>query len=218
MNSMNKMFTIAFTGLLILAGLSSRAQKSFSEGSIVYNVTIQTGSASNTATNTVYIKGNNSRTEMISTLGNEITIYNSKTGNSVILKEFSGQKLMIRLTKENWDSKNSQYRNINFNTTGETKVISGYNCKKATAKLEDGKTLTVYYTTDVTVQNKQYDATFTNLPGLPLEYEIETGKLKFNYTVSKISFDAVPVAKFDFPTTGYRVMTYEENQQMKKGN
>jgi len=215
---MNKMFTIAFSGLLILAGFNSQAQKSFSEGSIVYNVIIQTGTASNTATNTVYIKGNNSRTEMISTLGNEITIYNSKTGNSVILKEFSGQKLMIRLTKENWDSKNSQYRNINFNTTGETKVISGYNCKKATAKLEDGKTLTVYYTTDVTVQNKQYDATFANLPGLPLEYEIETGKLKFNYTVSKISFDAVPVAKFDFPTTGYRVMTYEENQQMKKGN
>jgi len=215
---MNKMFTIAFTGLLILAGFGSQAQKSFSEGSIVYNVTIQTGTASNTATNTVYIKGNNSRTEMISTLGNEITIYNSKTGNSVILKEFSGQKLMIRLTKENWDSKNSLYKNISFNSTGETKVISGYNCKKATAKLEDGKTLTVYYTTDITVQNKQYDATFANLPGLPLEYEIETGKLKFNYTVSKISFDAVPIAKFDFPTAGYRVMTYEENQQMKKGN
>jgi GLPGLI family protein len=125
---------------------------------------------------------------------------------------------MIRLTKENWDSKNNMYKNISFTTTGETKTISGYNCKKATAKLEDGKTLTVYYTTDISLQNKQYDATFANLPGLPLEYEIETGKLKFNYSLSKISFDAVPLAKFDFPTTGYRVMTYEENQQMKKGN
>jgi hypothetical protein len=28
----------------------------------------------------------------------------------------------------------------------------------------------------------------------------------------------VLAAKFDFPKSGYRVMTYVENQQLKKGN
>ena len=48
-------------------------------------------------TTTVYLKGNNSRTDMVSPLGKEITIFNSKSDNAVILKEFSGQKLMITL-------------------------------------------------------------------------------------------------------------------------
>ena len=62
------------------------------------------------------------------------------------------------------------------------------------------------------------DATFINLPGLPIQYEIESGKMKFKYTISKITYDAVLMSQFDFPTAGYRVMTYEENQKLKKGN
>ena len=34
--------------------------------------------------------------------------------------------------------------------------------------------------------NKEYDATFKNLPGLPVEYEIESGKMKFKYTLVKM--------------------------------
>jgi len=75
----------------------------------------------------------------------------------------------------------------------------------------------VWYAPDLQVANKDYDPTFANLPGLPMEYEIESGQLKFKYTVSKISFDVVQLSKFDFPKSGYRVMTYEENQQMRKG-
>jgi hypothetical protein len=41
--------------------------------------------------------------------------------------------------------------------------------------------------------------------------------MKYKYTVSKINFEPVPSSKFDFPKTGYRIMTYEENQQMRKG-
>jgi hypothetical protein len=53
---------------------------------------------------------------------------------------------------------------------------------------------------------------------LPVEYEIESGKMKFKYTLVKINYDPVQMSLFDFPTTGYRVMTYEENQNLKKGN
>ena len=81
---------------------------------------------------------------MASTLGKEITIYNSKTNNAVILKEFSGQKLMITLTREKWVAKNKTYSNIKFDLTGETKTIAGYNTKKAIATMTNGKTLSVY--------------------------------------------------------------------------
>ncbi|HMJ46272.1 MAG TPA: hypothetical protein VK498_03040 [Ferruginibacter sp.] len=211
--------------LLVAASLSSRAQKIISEGTIVYDVVIQTGDkepqkgdALQGATSTIYLKANNSRTDLVSPLGKEITIYNSKTDNARILKEFSGQKLMIELTKENWKAKNKMYSDIKFELTNEMKNIGGYNAKKAIANMPGGKSFVVYYVPDLVVANKAYDATFTNLPGLPIQYEIESGKMKFRYTLSKISYDPVLVSQFDFPTSGYRVMTYEENQKMKRGN
>ena len=105
---------------IFLQGKNALAQKSIAEATITYNTSINTGS-SNThidgATTIVYIKGKNIRTEMTSSLGTEITIFNSKTDNAVILKEFSGQKLMITLTKENWKTKNKMYSDIKFELT-----------------------------------------------------------------------------------------------------
>jgi GLPGLI family protein len=207
----------------LFAGVNSaKAQRNIAEATIVYDMVIQNGNGAGSgiagATTTVYLKGNNSRTDMASPLGREITIYNSKTNNAVILKEFSGQKLMIKLTRDNWVAKNKMNSNINFELTAETKAIGGYNTKKAIAKLADGKTFEVYYTPELVPANKEYDPTFSSLPGLPVQYQIESGGKKFSYTLSKINYDAVQVSLFDFPGSGYRVMTYEENQNLKKGN
>ena len=212
--------------LTLLTGyISVFAQRNIAEGTIVYNMVIETGNneqqkgdALEGATTTVYLKGNNIRTDVISTLGKEITIFNSKTDNAVILKEFSGQKLMITLNKVNWKAKNKLYSDIRFELTNEFKTIAGYNTRKAIANMPNGKTFVVYYAPDLVPVNKDYDATFSNLPGLAIRYEIESGKMKFKYTISKLSYDPVLVSQFDFPTSGYRVMTYEENQNLKKGN
>lgn len=203
---------------------SAEAQKLFSEGTLVYDVSIQSANGGqstagfSSATNTVYLKGNNTRTDMVSALGKEITIFNSKSDNAVILKEFSGQKLMITLTKDNWRSKSKQNSGVKFELTNETKQISGYNTRKAVGNTPDGKSFVIYYNPDMVPANKEYDPTFANLPGLPIEYEIASGKMKFRYTLSKISYEPVLISLFDFPASGYRVMTYEENQQLKKGN
>ncbi len=209
---------------LVMVSVAANAQRSIAEATIVYDMEIQNGSgpqaagAITGAKTTVYLKGNNSRTDMTSSVGKEVTIYNSKTNDAVILKEFSGQKLMITLTRENWVAKHKMYSNIKFELTDETKTIAGYNTRKAIAKMPDGKTFEVYYTPELVPANKEYDPTFSTLPGLAIQYEIESGKMRFKYTLSKINYDAVQVSLFDFPTVGYRVMTYEENQNLKKGN
>ncbi|HTC01571.1 MAG TPA: hypothetical protein VK705_12900 [Ferruginibacter sp.] len=207
---------------MLLCTVFSFAQRTISEGTIVYAISIQTGNskpqmadALDGATTTVYLKGGLSRTDMVSSLGNESTIYNAQTGEAVILKEYSSQKLMITLTKDNWVTKNKNYEGVTFTIGTDTKVIAGYNCKKATAKLEDGSTIIVYYTPDLTLINKEYDQTFKNLLGLPMEYEFQSGSLKFKYVVTRLDFSPVPIAKFDFPRSGYRVMTYDDNQKSK---
>ena len=198
----------------------SFAQKTVSEGTLVYNISIETGSKEpqmadmlDGATTTIHIKGGQSRSEMVSSLGSEITIHDSRSGSGIILKDYSGQKLMITLTKDDWSKKNSKYEGITFETTNETQNIAGYNCKKAIAKLKDGSAFIVYYTPELEVADKDYEYQFKTLPGLALQYEWQSGKMKFKYTLSKINFDAVPASKFEIPKSGYRVMTYGETKK-----
>lgn len=198
-------------------------QKTISEGIITYNISVQgknadqkNASVLNGAKSILYLKGSLSRTEMVSSLGNESTVYNGKTGSAVILREYSGQKLMITLTKANWDEKNKKYNGLVFEKTSESKTIQGYNCQKAVGKLGDGSIITVYYATDLALMNKEYTMAFKNLPGLPMEYEFETETMRFKYSVADIDLNPISASKFEFPKSGYRVMTYEENKQVKK--
>ncbi len=214
-----KLYKIIFFSVCMMCAISSNAQKSLSEGSLVYTISVETGSAEpkmadmlDGATTTVYLKGNMSRTEMVSGLGTEATIHNAATGNGVILKEYSGQKLMITLSPQDWQKNNKKYEGITFENTGETSIIDGFNCQKAVAKLKDGSTFTVFYTPDVTLPNKNYDYQFKTLPGLPVQYEMQSAKMNFKFTLSKINYDNVPASKFEIPKSGYRIMTYDETK------
>jgi len=213
---------LALLIVVLLNQLTGQAQKIISEGSLVYNISIQTGSKEpnmadmlDGATTTVYIKGNQTRSEMVSGLGSESTIHDARTGTGVILKDYSGQKLMISLTKDDWEKKNKKYEGITYEITNETNVIAGYTCTKAIAKLKDGTSFIVYYSPDLKVANKEYDYPFKTLPGLAMQYEWQSGKMKFKFTLSKINFDPVPSSKFDIPKSGYRTLSFDETQKAK---
>ncbi len=212
-----KFFTIIFFIAFTVTGYISFAQKTLTEGSLIYNISVETGSSQpkmadmlDGATTTIYITPQQSRTEMVSGLGSEATIHNTSTGTGVILKDYSGQKLMITLTADDWQKNNKKYEGITFENTSEVADIAGFKCHKAIAKLKDGSSFIVYYTTDVTVANKDYDYQFKTLPGLPVQYEMQNGKMTFKFTLGKINYNTVPVSKFEIPKSGYRVLTYEE--------
>jgi GLPGLI family protein len=216
-----KKSALIITVVMFFLNIGSFAQKAISEGIFTYNISIQSAGNEpaaaanplNGATSIIYIKGAFSRIDMASNLGNEKTIHDTKSGTAVILKEYSGQKLMITLTKENWQEKNKGSEGIIFTDQNEKKEILGYQCTKAISKLNDGSVLTVFYTKDILVQNKEYNPLFKNLAGVPMLYEVESGKMKFVYTMTKIDLNAIPQTKFDYPKSGYRVITYDENKQ-----
>ena len=124
---------------------------------------------------------------------------------------------MISLTKENWIQKNQYFQNMQFSIDNAIQTIAGFKCRKATAKLDGGKDFVVYFIPEIVPANKDYNNAFRLLPGIPVQYEIESGKLKFTYTLTNINYDNIPVNKFDIPKSGFRIMTYDENQQLKKG-
>ena len=193
------------------------AQKTLSEGTLVYNMTVETGPGEpkmadmlDGATTIIYLKGAKSRSELVSSLGREATIYDASKGTGVILKDYSGQKLMITLDAANWKENNKKYDGIVFENTGESATIDGFKCTKAIAKLKNGTSFTVFYTNDVTLNNKSYDAQFKTLPGLPVQYEMQSGKMKLKFTLAKIDYNPVSSSMFEIPKSDYRVLTYDE--------
>jgi GLPGLI family protein len=199
----------------------SPAQKKLSDFSIAYDFTItpKGGPASMAlnGTNTIYIKGNMTRSEMNGQSFISTTIQDATTGAAVILKEVSGQKILIRLSAENWRQMNAASYGISFINTEETKTIAGYKCNKATAKTQDGSDYSVYYAAELVVDNKEYNPKFKNLAGLPLEFEMSKNGVTIKYTVSKINLNPVPASKFDIPKSGYREMTYDDSKKLKTG-
>ncbi len=201
----------------------SMAQTAVNEASFKYDISIE-GAGNNAAaksfegaTYQVYVKGNQSRTEMINGLGTESVLYDSRAAKGAILKEYSGQKLMITMNAENWSAKNNYFRNLKFTVGNEEKTINGFACKKATAALSSGESLSVYFAPGIVLNNRQYNNAFTNIEGLPVQYEVKSGNMKFIYTLKSISYEPIAAAKFELPKSGYRIMSYEENLQLRKG-
>jgi GLPGLI family protein len=195
------------------------AQKKISEATITYDIIVNTDNKKpqaadllDGATSVIYLKGNSSRSEMISSLGTQSTIIDGKTGDVTVLKDYGDQKFMIKMTPDNWKQSNKKYEGISFTYVDEFKTIAGYKCQKAIGKLSDSTTFTVYFTRDLEPVNKDFLYLNKNLPGLALQYEASLGKLMVTYIVSNINFNPVPVSKFDLPKTGYRVMNYEESK------
>jgi GLPGLI family protein len=214
-----KRFFYAATALLLGWNTPVQAQKKLSEGTISYDIVINTSSNKpqaadffDGATSTVYLKGNKSRTEMVSSLGTQSTIIDGSKNAITILKEYGDQKYLINLTPSNWKEANQKNEKVEFTYTDETKTILGYNCKKAIGKLADGTTFTVWYATDLVPDNKDFQYVNRSLPGLAMEYESNVGNFKVTYTVSKINLNPVPAAKFDLPKSGFRVLNYEESK------
>lgn len=214
---------LAYAFLMVLIPCCVSGQKIINEVSLTYKVSVQSlknnpgGAPVNEFSYSVYIKAGQSRTELTSSLGKEITITDAKTSMAYIIKEYSRQQLLIQLTEAQWTERNRPYLDMVFeNRPGET-VIADLPCKKAQATFPDGKGFTMYYHPDLQLSNKEYNMCFAGLHGLPIRYELENGGILFSYQLTSINYDPVPYSKFALPSKGYRTLSYEEFMKLKKG-
>lgn len=216
---MMKKVYILFIILLVVHSKKMLAQKKLTEATITYDVIVNTNNKNpqaadllDGAQSIIYLKGNSSRSEMISSLGKQSTIIDGKTGEVAVLKDYGDQKYMIKMSGENWKQSNKKYEAVSFQFADEYKTIAGYKCQKAIGKLSDTTTFIVYFTKELEPLNKDFQYINKNLPGLAMQYEATLGTMQVTYVVSTINFSPVPASKFDLPKSGYRVMTYEESK------
>lgn len=205
------------TGLVVLLmiGLHVMAQQRVvAECTITYAINIDDTQASNddiatlkASSKTVFIKGVNSRTDLVSPTFMQSMIYQKNTGTAVILREFGANKFMTKFDEAKWKEEHKKFEGMRIETSSETKTIIGYECKKVNLVLSDGSTFSVYYTPAIAPSVKEFEYQFKDIPGLVLESEtIIAGGSKIRYTAKQINFNPVPPSRFDIPTSGYRIL------------
>lgn len=160
------------------------------------------------STKTVYIKGYESRTDLVSPSFTQSLLYNKSKGTAIILREFGNNKFMTRLDNARWAAENKKYEGMKLSfVSADTKNILGYECRKAMIQLKDGSSFALYYTTAIVPSVREFEYQFKDIPGFVLEFESqETGSKKIKYTATKINLNPVLASRFDIPTTGYRML------------
>lgn len=214
--------TLITLALFLGACARTSAQRTLSEGTILFDITVQTGKPDpqladmfDGASASIQLRGGLSRSELVSALGSTVTIFDHRAGSGVVLREFGPQKLLIRMDKDDWAHKNRRYEGVRFTYGTDTKVVAGYPCERAEAILPDSSRFTVWFTRNIVAENTSFDPQFSQLPGTALEYESTVGGIRVKYTAISVSFDPVPISRFEVPKTGYREMSYRESQQKK---
>ncbi|MES2648656.1 MAG: hypothetical protein V4717_17400 [Bacteroidota bacterium] len=208
---------LAFLVVSVLLSITGISQKIISDGTVIYNVSVVNGKdqpgiseAFDGATLTVAIKGARVRSDLNSKVRLQSIFYNAQSGTAVILKESGTEKYMINLSAPQWEQYNRKYAGVKFNYVNDSKVIAGYNCKKATGTLKDGSAVTVYYAVDLKPVYQEYEYVFKDLPGLPLEYEITTGTITVKYLATSLLTTPVSASRFDLPKSGYKLLDYKQ--------
>lgn len=196
----------------------SIAQKRFSEGTILFTVSTFVDGIKITADATAVqmTKGSHLRSEMSSSLGKTITIFDTREGNGAVMREFGSQKILIPLNRDNWAETNAKFQNLDFVFSQDSIDVVGFKCSKATAIMKDSTIIGVFYTRDISTENPEIDSQFGSLPGMALQFSLTKGNTMVLYSATTINFDPVPVQKFELPVSGYRVLSYEESKKGRK--
>jgi hypothetical protein len=141
---------IAIASILLgLTGYSAVAQsKKTFEGTIVYSLNFDEAGLDPASASMlqgremiISIKGDKSKMEMDMGMMKTATISDNKAGTAVTLMDIMGQKMALKMTKEEIEKQRAEVKEPTIKYTDETKEIAGYKCKKAIAVTEDGDEL-----------------------------------------------------------------------------
>ncbi len=199
------------------------AQEPFTEGCIVYTVTMDpgeshTGITSHSGTYRIYIRNRMIRKELELDNGyRHILIWDGSKRTGYSLQTTAGRQYAVQLTRDDVEAPSKRYRKFTLTDLREEKrSIAGYTCQPATVNYTDGTKANLCYTKDRKLSEPlMYDW----LPGisfLPLSFEIknETGILMRFHSDYLL---AAPMERSLFRVPeGYHIISNEEYKRLTR--
>jgi GLPGLI family protein len=216
--------------LALIVGSITVNYAQIKEGHVTYKIDISTENPDmemvvgmmQGSTLDIYFKEKMTRAEMkMGSMMNMTTISDEKSGKLLMLMSGMIGKKAISTTTEELSSKDEKEKpKYEVELVDETKDIAGYKCKKAILTDEEGNESTFWYTEEIEVSKKGQNYLNENVPGYPMQYEINNSGLVMGMTVTNITkeLSKSDLKLFDMSVPeGYAEMTMEELQQMGMG-
>lgn len=214
-------FTLA---LAVISAFISNAQQT--EGHISYKIDVTTDNPDmqmaigmmQGSTMDIYFKEKNTRAEMkMGSMMTVTTITNEVSGDILMLMSGMVGQNAIKSTMKEMEEKNAEKPKFDVTLVDETKEISGYVCKKAILTDTDGNEAIFWYTEDIAVSKKGQSYLNEQVPGFPMQYDINNGGLKMTMTVitfdKKLDKKSANLFEMKIPE-GYKEMTMDDLQKM----
>lgn len=204
---------ISLSGCSIFQG----GNKTF-EGYIKYTVDIESDIDEATraqlpSSTTDYYKETKIRKEQNTAMFSITSISDNATKETTMLMDLMGQKIAFKQTAEDIDKAKEEIPESEYNETGESKEILGYNCKKVEVTAGED-VYSAYYTTDIlTNGNHNASGLFDKIDGVILEYTITQQDIVMHYTANEIKKQHVDEEMFTIPED-YELKTAEELQSL----
>jgi hypothetical protein len=216
--------------LALMSVLSVNAQNK--EGFILYDMKIeglppeQAAMMGDMETKVTFKEGK-SLTELNSMMFTQ-QIFADENG-MLMLMEQMGNKYAIKQTKAEMDKEEAKMKDKpadpKIEYVNETKMIAGYECKKAIVTMVDKdkkeNKVEIWYSDKFENPNKEGKgrgmSVMKGLKGVPFEYSTTMGPMKIKMVAKEASTEAVPDSKFVLSTDGYKMMTMEELKAMQGG-
>jgi GLPGLI family protein len=162
----------------------------------------------------VHFKDKMTRSEMkMGAMMNIVTIYNETSGEVLMLMSGMVGQNAIKITTAELAANEAEKPQITMELINETKTIQEYTCKKAILTDEDGVETVFWYTDEVVVSKKGQSYLNADIPGFPMQYEMNNNGMKMTMNVTKLEkkLDKKSASLFEMTIpSGYKIMTMEE--------
>lgn len=215
------MKTLIYSSLFILF-ISVKGFSQVTEGHITYSIDMTTDNPDmqmaigmmQGSSLDVYFKEKITRAEMkMGSMMNVITISDETSGNVVMLMTGMIGQNAIKTSSEELDKQTAEQPKVEISFVDESKLIHGYDCKKAIMTDEEGQESLFWYTEDIKVSKKGQKYMNEQIPGFPMQYEINNNGMKMMMTVTSLetTLDKKSSSLFDMTIpTGYKELTMEQ--------
>ncbi|MBA3828806.1 MAG: hypothetical protein H0X33_07705 [Taibaiella sp.] len=206
--------------LLLITG-KALAQKQFTEGTIVYDVSIEAkaGKAMERyyGIYTINIKDKEMRQELKLNKGyDDVLVYNGNDNSVYSLKITPDKKYAIQLNNADLAKKNRVYENYDLDDVAGDSTINGLPGERAKITYKDGSKGTVIYTRKWLLTNPRIYERFPGIKHLPLAFTYTNADgTTLSFTLVKILDAPIENSLFRIPAD-YKIMTNAEYKEMNR--
>lgn len=166
----------------------------------------------------IHFKDKITRSEMkMGSMMNIVTVSNENSGEILLLMSGMVGKNAILMTTEEIEALSEGKPEMNVELLDETKTIEGYLCKKAVLSDENGGESIFWYTEEIEISKVGQTYLNKDVPGFPMQYDLNNKGLKMTMTVSKFEKKLVKNTKSLFDMNipeGYKTLTLEDLGKM----